>query len=207
MPLPLRRLLAPLLLALSLPACATVTTGTTATISVVTDPPGAACTLTRGGDVVGIVNPTPGSVTVSKSVRAIDVRCNRSGHSEATAAIGAEFQPMTVGNILIGGLVGIVVDAASGAAGTYPGSVTVVLPRQDGAGPERSATPPRTLEDFAMRASQVRRDYDERIDAARRACSPDAMRDCERTITALERARDAELLLLNQQSRAARTGV
>lgn len=129
----LRRLLAPLLLVATLPACATITTGTTATISVMTEPPGAACTLRRQGDVVGVVNPTPGSVTVSKSIHAIDVNCTRAGYGPGMGAISSQFQAMTVGNILIGGVVGVVVDAASGAAGTYPGSVTIALPREGGA--------------------------------------------------------------------------
>lgn len=207
MPLPLRRLLAPLLLALTLPACATITTGTTSTISVVTDPPGASCSLTRGGETVGIVNPTPGSVSVSKSMRAIDVRCTRPGHGIGTAAIGSDFQPMTAGNILIGGLIGIAIDAASGAAGSYPGSVTVSLPRADGATPGLPGAPPSTPEDYALRAAEIRRSYDERIAAARASCTDATMRDCERTMGILERDRDAELLRLHQLGQAARTGV
>jgi hypothetical protein len=208
MPPFLRRLLASLLLVATLPACATLTTGTTSTISVITDPPGASCTLTRRGDVVGVVNPTPGSVTVSKSMSAIDVTCARAGHGPGTGAIASQFQAMTVGNILIGGLIGIAVDAASGAAGTYPGSVTVVLPHGNGASgmPAALAAPPISPEDYAIRAAELRRSYDDRIAAARANCAATAMRDCESTMAILERDRDAGLRQLYQLGQAARTG-
>jgi hypothetical protein len=42
--------------------------------------------------------------------------------------VRADFQAATLGNILIGGVIGVVVDAASGAMGTYPPSVAVILP-------------------------------------------------------------------------------
>ncbi|HZA96691.1 MAG TPA: hypothetical protein VE421_11185, partial [Burkholderiaceae bacterium] len=41
--------------------------------------------------------------------------------------IGSEFQAVTLGNVLIGGVVGIVVDAASGAINKYPESVAFKL--------------------------------------------------------------------------------
>jgi hypothetical protein len=157
--------------------------------------------------VVGIVNPTPGSVTVSKSIHSIDVRCTRAGYAQGNGAISSQFQAMTVGNILIGGLVGIVVDAASGAAGTYPGSVVVNLPREgDGGAPAVANTLPAVPGNEAQRAAEISRNYEERIAAARSACSPNAMRACERSITALEAARDAELSELRQLGQAARTG-
>jgi hypothetical protein len=136
-----RRLLLPLLLAALLPACATVTTGTTSNISVLTEPSGAVCTLSREGEIVGVVNPTPGTVRVSNSSRQLDVRCLRSGYDPGLGAIPAEFQAMTVGNILLGGVIGVVVDAASGAATRYPGTITINLPLQP---PPPAVAPPPT---------------------------------------------------------------
>jgi hypothetical protein len=41
--------------------------------------------------------------------------------------MASEFQAMTFGNILFGGLIGVVVDAASGATHEYPPLVTITL--------------------------------------------------------------------------------
>lgn len=123
----MNRLSVLLVTALGLPACATITTGTTQSLSVVSDPPGASCQLQRGGEVVGVVSPTPGTVQVSKSMRGISVECAQPGYEKTAERIPAGFQPMYLGNLLIGGLVGMVVDMASGAAATYPASTTVAM--------------------------------------------------------------------------------
>ncbi|MBS7793067.1 hypothetical protein KTR66_24000 [Roseococcus sp. SDR] len=82
----LKRLVPVLLLAALLPACATITTGTSQSIAVMTEPPGASCTLSRDGGVIAVVNPTPGTVTVSKSTRDIAVSCPRPGHLPGVAS-------------------------------------------------------------------------------------------------------------------------
>ena len=74
-----------------------------------------------------MVNPTPGSVAVDKSQHDITVRCRLDGFQEAVGTFDSEFQGMTAGNILFGGLIGIGVDAASGAMHEYDHTVTVVL--------------------------------------------------------------------------------
>jgi hypothetical protein len=110
-----------------LSGCATLTTSSSQTVTLTTDPTGAACTFKREGKVVGIVNPTPGSLMVSKSHTNIDVSCAKEGFLDAAGTVGSKFQAMTFGNILFGGLIGVVVDAASGATAEYDPSVTIVL--------------------------------------------------------------------------------
>ena len=63
--------------------CATLTTSTSQTITLTTEPPGAACTFKREGQVIGIINPTPGSLNVSKSHSDIDVTCVKEGFLDA----------------------------------------------------------------------------------------------------------------------------
>lgn len=113
--------------ALLLGGCATLTTSSSQTVTVTTDPAGAACTFKREGQVVGIVNPTPGSLMVNKSHTAIDVACVKEGYVDATGTVGSKFQAMTFGNILFGGIIGIVVDAASGATAEYEPQIAVVM--------------------------------------------------------------------------------
>lgn len=193
----LKRILA-LLLAAALPACGTLTSGTTQSVSVLTEPAGASCTMTRDGAVVGIVNPSPGTVTVGKSSRDIAVRCTRAGHSAGLSVVSAQFQPMAAGNILIGGVIGLAVDAASGAMSRYPESVIVVLP------PEMFDSARSRDDFFDGRVSDTRRNFDERIAAARGSCAPDNRPMCEGQAEALARERDEELARLDRLRRDAR---
>jgi hypothetical protein len=161
------------LIGLGLPACATITTGTTHNMTVVTDPPGAVCQLRRSDEVVGVVNPTPGSVRISKSSRVMTVHCTRDGLPETVTVVQPGFQAMTVANVAIGGLIGLAIDAASGAAGTYPDSVTVTMtaPGASGASGEEI------------------RQIDARIEALRSICAPAEQARCEEQIRELEAER------------------
>lgn len=203
MPIPLSavRVAALLLLGALLPACATVTTGSSQTVSVITEPPGASCTLQRDGATVAVVNPTPGTVQVSKSVRDVSIRCTRPGHADGVNAMPAQFQAMTAGNILLGGLIGIAIDAASGAMGRYPETVTVSLP------PERFPSEQNRDQYFLSRVADARRAFDDRIAALRGSCSHDGREQCNQRIRLLEQERDAELLRLDGLSRSARIGL
>ena len=117
-----------IMLALPLGACATVIDGTSQNIGLVTTPVGATCTMTRQGVVLAQITPTPGQVEVSKSKDDILVACEKAGYQKAEVKVISSFGGTTFGNILLGGVVGVVVDAASGANHKYPDSVTVVLP-------------------------------------------------------------------------------
>jgi hypothetical protein len=110
-----------------LAGCATVVSGTTQTIGVNTDPEGADCQFRRKGVLVGRVNPTPGTMQVGKDQESVSVLCTKEGFDDTAGVIGSEFQAMTLGNILLGGVIGVVVDAASGAMTKYPESVTFTL--------------------------------------------------------------------------------
>ena len=113
-------------LILSIAGCATITQGTDQTLAVNSQPPGAACTLTREGAVIAEVANTPGSVSVSKSTHGIVVDCDKPGYFGSTV-LKSELNAATAGNVVIGGLIGIAVDAASGAMHKYPQSVLVPL--------------------------------------------------------------------------------
>jgi len=112
---------------LALGGCATITTGHSQSVVVDTDPQGAACRMTRDEKDVAVVNPTPGTATVSKSFGRLDVQCTKDGYQTTVGVLAADFQAMTLGNVILGGLIGIAVDAASGAMMKYPESVKYTL--------------------------------------------------------------------------------
>jgi len=107
--------------------CATITKGTSQTVTVATDPSGAACTLTRDAKALAVINSTPGSIPISKDSGTITVICKKADYQDAAGTMASQFQAMTFGNILFGGLIGVAVDAASGAMNEYPPMVTITL--------------------------------------------------------------------------------
>lgn len=110
-----------------LPACATVVNGTSQDVVVSTSPPGAACAVDRAGARLGVVQQTPGSLHVEKSKNELTVTCGKPGFQSAAVTRSPSFSLMTFGNVLVSGLIGVVVDAASGANYQYPGDIQLDL--------------------------------------------------------------------------------
>jgi hypothetical protein len=69
---------------LALSGCASLSEPMTQDISVATNPPGANCSLTRDGTLIGRVNPTPASVLVKKSGHDIMISCSLLGYQDQT---------------------------------------------------------------------------------------------------------------------------
>lgn len=180
--------------ALSLAACATIVEGTDQTVTVITDPPGAVCTLTREAAPAAVVNPTPGSVSLDKSAENVAILCEKDGYLDGAGVLASTFEGMTVGNVLFGGLIGVGVDAASGAMHEYPASVAIFLaPEAFSSESDRDAF-------FDSRISRIERDAEIALAEARETCDPaDERQDCEALEKAIRDARDAELRELERQ--------
>ena len=112
---------------LVLPGCATIVKGTTQPVTINTEPAGAACNVVRDGGTIGVVDPTPGTVQIGKIHRPLYVNCKKSGYEDISQQVHSRFQTMTLGNILIGGIIGFGVDAMSGAMYEYPTGVMLAL--------------------------------------------------------------------------------
>lgn len=112
--------------AFMLVACATITKGTTQIIAVDTPGvPGASCTITTqsGPQVVS----TPGTITLSKGSSALPISCTKECYVTGSSIIPSNAEAMSAGNVVFGGLIGLGVDAASGAMNKYPDMVTVAM--------------------------------------------------------------------------------
>ena len=117
---------------LGLGACSSVTKGTSQDVAVDTkDVKQAKCTL-KNEKGSWIIPSTPGSVEVSRGGGDLAVNCVKENYQNGQMMVSQGFEPMTLGNILIGGVVGVVVDAASGAAFDYPPTVSILLTPSDG---------------------------------------------------------------------------
>ena len=170
--------------------CATLTKGTSQAVTVNTDPTGATCTMTRDAKPVAIVNSTPGSVPVEKAQGTIAVLCRKQGYLDAAGALASEFQAMTFGNILFGGLVGVVVDAASGAMHQYPDMVTITLiPEEFASVQERDAFFDRMRASLEQEATEVK-------DRISKMCRAD---DCVKEREAADAGASAKLAEIEQR--------
>jgi hypothetical protein len=170
--------------AATLNGCATLVKGSSQSIVVNTDPPGAICSLTRKGKEIAVVNPTPGTITVDKSKDAVAVSCNRGGYLESAGTINSQFQAMTFGNILFGGLVGVAIDAGSGAMNEYEPSITLTLiPAEFSSDTKRDAFFDKMRTEFLTQSDQV-------VERIKKKCNASA---CDSQLKAAASAKDAKL--------------
>lgn len=99
--------------------CASITKGTTQSISVDTPgAPGASCTLTSEGIGTKTLT-TPATLVLDKSQYNVAVTCKKECFNDGVGVIASSTESMTAGNVLVGGVVGLAVDAASGAMNKY----------------------------------------------------------------------------------------
>lgn len=174
-------------LASQVTACATIVEGTDQTVTVITDPAGSTCTLSRGGATVGMVNPTPGSVVLQKSSDNVAVLCTKDGHEDGVATLNSAFQGMTFGNILFGGLIGVAIDAGSGAMHEYPSSVTVIMPPTEfPTEADRDAFYDRLIADVNRQAAEAAEQIMDRCKAGNES-------QCKKAVEAVEAERDLKI--------------
>jgi len=130
-------------LAFTLAGCATVTRGTTSDVEFVSEPPGAVATTSLGSSCT-----TPCSLRFSRKEE-FSVVFRLAGHADETVEVksrlGGAGAAGLAGNVILGGVVGIVADAASGATLEHaPNPVSVVLKKlAPSAPPTNRSRPPR----------------------------------------------------------------
>lgn len=114
--------------------CASITTGTTQSIAVDTNPSKPAeCKATN--DKGSWLVKTPGSLTVNKSGGPLSIACECPDGWGGINAVQSTTGGAVYGNILVGGIIGAAVDMSSGAAYQYPATVVVpISPRQETGG-------------------------------------------------------------------------
>ena len=183
------------LIAAAVSGCATIVTGSGQTIAVKTEPEGADCQFTRDKVLIARVNPTPGVMHVGKAAGAIAVHCRYDGYQETVGTVGSEFQAATFGNIILGGIIGVVVDAASGAMSKYPESVTFTLvPLAFKSATERDHF-------FNELRTTFLAEYEEVVSRIKASCNES---ECETQLKAAEAARDRRLADIEQHRLAAK---
>jgi len=186
---------------LFLPACATVVEGTTDTVTLTTEPAGARCAVTREGAELGQVMPTPGPVSISKSRNPLTVSCDKAGHLTTARTIESEFTGTTFGNILLGGVIGAVADAASGANNRYPQTVSLTLV------PETFPSSTALEDYFTSQATLIQQQYDAADRKHTDMCPQNQTDSCADALKASQARRAADLAQLQQQRSQARVAI
>jgi hypothetical protein len=127
-----------------LSGCSTIVKGTEQQVSVSTPGvPGATCQLSSPAVGTRTVQ-TPANIVLPKSNHNVAVSCTAQCFAPGVGTLGSHTEVMTAGNVVFGGLIGLGVDAASGAMNTYDSSVEVVMtpiPRCPGRGVLMASTP------------------------------------------------------------------
>jgi hypothetical protein len=115
---------------LVLGGCASITGGTQQSVSVetrqeATQVSGAACELVNAKGKWFLT--TPGSVQIQRSNDDLQVICNKPGLEAGRASVTSIVKPGMVGNFFFGGIIGVAIDHASGAAYDYPNMIQVLM--------------------------------------------------------------------------------
>lgn len=125
----------------SLSACATLTRGTTQDFVVDSSPPGASVETTSGftcpATPCTFKMPRKDSFTVTVSKDGYETH-----YAEVTSNMSGDATPGMLGNVLIGGLIGVGVDATSGALNDLtPNPLMVTLKPRSASAPVPAAAP------------------------------------------------------------------
>ena len=115
--------------AVNLGACSTIVNGTNQSIQFTTGSvDGADCNLTGGSNhAVSKSFVSPAEVEVPRSSKSLTLNCNKAGYQSAERQVDSKIEATTGGNLLLGGVIGAGVDAATGAVYKYPEEVDLPM--------------------------------------------------------------------------------
>lgn len=111
--------------------CASVTGSPNQSVSVQArelagvDVVGASCELTNDEGKWFVT--TPGSVSIHRSNKDLQVSCKKSGFEPGQAAVASKTKASMFGNILLGGGVGAIIDHNTGSAYEYPTVIDILM--------------------------------------------------------------------------------
>ncbi len=95
-------------------SCATIIKGTSQDISINSNPTKANVVIKTTGGVEVFTGLTPTTTKLSKK-KEYNVTISLEGYKETTVQITQSFEAWTIGNLLCGGVIGLIVDAVNGA--------------------------------------------------------------------------------------------
>lgn len=119
--------LAHVLLLLLAAGCATIVKGTSQNVAI--DTPGVAsatCELTSPAIATQTIV-TPATLVLEKSQHNVTVTCHKACYQDGVGVIPSYTEALAAGNVVLGGVVGLGVDAATGAMNKYADRTSIVM--------------------------------------------------------------------------------
>jgi len=107
--------------------CASITTGQNQPLTVETMPCRMATCRLSNDKGTWYVSATPGTVTVQRAYGDMTIICEKDEFKSNPTLVASATKGMAFGNILVGGIIGIAVDAGTGAAYDYPPVISVPM--------------------------------------------------------------------------------
>ncbi|MBN2105389.1 PEGA domain-containing protein [bacterium] len=120
-------IIAILTVSLVLMNCASIIHGTQQDVIISSSPQAADVSITNDGGATVFTGKTPTTATLQRK-SAYTVKINLDGYQESMVQINKEFDPTYLGNLICGGVLGLIIDAANGAMYKLePGEINVSL--------------------------------------------------------------------------------
>ena len=110
---------------MALSACASIVSDNDTMTDIQTEPEVARRELS-GQDLKRVIH-TPHGIELPSSATPVTVIYEAKGYRKTTAKLDTSMDGWIFGNILIGGVVGIIIDAVRGAGQRYPKGITLIL--------------------------------------------------------------------------------
>jgi hypothetical protein len=121
-----------------LSGCASIVEGSSQDINVSTNPPAKVSCDAQNGRGNWVANSVPGTLNVKRSRTDLTVHCKGNGY-DGQYTHSSDFESWTAGNLFFGGIIGLAVDAGTGALFSYDDAIIVPVTLND---PFAQNTPP-----------------------------------------------------------------
>jgi hypothetical protein len=119
--------------------CASITSGKEQAMTFETEPGGANCALSQNNVDVATFR-TPHSFNVRRANTAMTLTCTKEGYHQARVLIANTISAGAWGNLVVGGIIGVMVDQSSGAAYRYYDAPKIALTPTSDPAPQTSVS-------------------------------------------------------------------
>lgn len=130
---------------------------------------------------------TPATLDIPVNAAPVDVRCEKEGYFSVSERIDTKMDGMIVGNILMGGLIGLAIDAGTGAGQQYPEKLSLILDKN------AFASEAERNEWYDKREKNINSSFDLEAQAINAGCRDEDRSMCERKVRSLNEIRTTKL--------------
>lgn len=175
----------------ALSGCASIASDNDTTTYIQTVPELARCDL-KGDDFERVVV-TPGAISLPSKAAPVSVTCTADSYKPGVATLDTSVDGWIFGNIILGGVIGAVIDAGRGAGMRYPEEIEIILE------PEMFTTIEKRDAFYEGWRDKTESKWAELIDKLETRCDTDSnleTAECEMRLEKLRSKRSAELAII-----------